>query len=60
MEPSLKWAANPNITVVVKVYGLKATAQVHNNSETCIWFIVEASSYFVPIFVVRLYLTYHL
>jgi hypothetical protein len=44
MEPSLKWAANPNITVVVKAYGLKATAQVHNNAETCILFIFEASS----------------
>uniref|UniRef100_A0A0E0N465 Synaptotagmin n=1 Tax=Oryza rufipogon TaxID=4529 RepID=A0A0E0N465_ORYRU len=28
MEPSLKWAANPNVTVVVKAYGLKATIQV--------------------------------
>ncbi|KAK3157893.1 hypothetical protein QOZ80_2AG0129850 [Eleusine coracana subsp. coracana] len=28
MEPSIKWAGNPNITVVVKAYGLKATAQV--------------------------------
>ena len=28
MEPSIKWAANPNITVVVKAYGLKATVQV--------------------------------
>jgi hypothetical protein len=28
MEPSLKWAANPNVTVVVKAYGLKATVQV--------------------------------
>lgn len=28
MEPSVKWAGNPNITVVVKAYGLKATAQV--------------------------------
>ncbi|ONM61284.1 Synaptotagmin-2 [Zea mays] len=28
MEPSLKWAANPNITVVVKAYGLKATIQI--------------------------------
>ncbi|CDO96921.1 unnamed protein product [Coffea canephora] len=27
MEPSIKWAANPNITVVVKAYGLKATVQ---------------------------------
>ncbi|CAL5058423.1 unnamed protein product [Urochloa decumbens] len=27
MEPSVKWAGNPNITVVVKAYGLKATAQ---------------------------------
>nr|CAB3454076.1 unnamed protein product [Digitaria exilis] len=23
MEPSLKWAANPNVTVVVKAYGRK-------------------------------------
>ncbi|XP_078175106.1 synaptotagmin-2-like [Carex rostrata] len=28
MEPSVKWAGNPNITVVVKAFGLKATAQV--------------------------------
>ncbi|OEL19472.1 Synaptotagmin-2, partial [Dichanthelium oligosanthes] len=28
MEPSVKWAGNPNITVVVKAYGLKGTAQV--------------------------------
>lgn len=28
MEPSLKWAGNPNVTVVVKAFGLKATAQV--------------------------------
>ncbi|VFQ82990.1 unnamed protein product [Cuscuta campestris] len=28
MEPSLKWAGNPNITVLVKAFGLKATAQV--------------------------------
>ncbi|EAY85694.1 hypothetical protein OsI_07062 [Oryza sativa Indica Group] len=28
MEPSIKWAGNPNITVVVKAFGLKATAQV--------------------------------
>ena len=28
MEPSLKWAANPNVTVVAKAYGLKATVQV--------------------------------
>ncbi|XP_047256947.1 synaptotagmin-2 isoform X3 [Capsicum annuum] len=28
MEPVIKWAANPNITVAVKAYGLKATAQV--------------------------------
>lgn len=27
-EPSLKWAGNPNITVVVKAFGLKASAQV--------------------------------
>ncbi|KAG6518782.1 hypothetical protein ZIOFF_022263 [Zingiber officinale] len=28
MEPLLKWAGNPNVTVVVKAFGLKATAQV--------------------------------
>ncbi|KAK8957104.1 Synaptotagmin-2 [Platanthera zijinensis] len=28
LEPSLKWAGNPNITVVVKAFGLKASAQV--------------------------------
>lgn len=28
MEPSLKWAGNPNVTIAVKAYGLKATAQV--------------------------------
>ncbi|ONK72605.1 uncharacterized protein A4U43_C04F21140 [Asparagus officinalis] len=27
MEPSLKWAGNPNIIVVVKAFGLKATLQ---------------------------------
>jgi hypothetical protein len=29
MEPSVKWAGNPNITVLVKAFGLKATAQVY-------------------------------
>ncbi|KAJ4823638.1 Synaptotagmin-2 [Turnera subulata] len=28
MEPSVKWAGNPNITIVVKAFGLKATVQV--------------------------------
>ncbi|KAL5706461.1 Arf guanine nucleotide exchange factor syt1 [Ranunculus cassubicifolius] len=28
MEPCLKWAGNPNVTVAVKAYGLKATVQV--------------------------------
>uniref|UniRef100_A0A0D9V765 C2 domain-containing protein n=1 Tax=Leersia perrieri TaxID=77586 RepID=A0A0D9V765_9ORYZ len=28
MEPSLKWAANPDVTVVVKAFRLKATVQV--------------------------------
>ncbi|XP_041015936.1 synaptotagmin-1-like [Juglans microcarpa x Juglans regia] len=28
MEPFIKWAANPNITVAVKAFGLKATVQV--------------------------------
>ncbi|XP_038707071.1 synaptotagmin-1-like [Tripterygium wilfordii] len=28
MEPSIKWAGNPNVTIAVKAFGLKATAQV--------------------------------
>lgn len=28
MEPSIKWAGNPNITIAVKAFGLKATVQV--------------------------------
>lgn len=28
MEPSIKWAGNPNIHVAVKAFGLKATVQV--------------------------------
>ncbi|XVE67150.1 hypothetical protein DITRI_Ditri08aG0137800 [Diplodiscus trichospermus] len=28
MEPLVKWAGNPNVTVAVKAFGLKATAQV--------------------------------
>ncbi|KAL4310998.1 hypothetical protein GQ457_01G000550 [Hibiscus cannabinus] len=28
MEPSVKWAANPNVTISVKAYGIKATVQV--------------------------------
>ncbi|XP_019169227.1 PREDICTED: synaptotagmin-1-like [Ipomoea nil] len=28
MEPSFKWAGNPNVTVAVKAFGLKATTQV--------------------------------
>ncbi|RZC90382.1 hypothetical protein C5167_041798 [Papaver somniferum] len=28
MEPCLKWAGNPNVTVAIKAYGLKATVQV--------------------------------
>ncbi|KAG1359431.1 Synaptotagmin-2 [Cocos nucifera] len=28
VEPSLKWAGNPNVTVLVKAFGLKATIQV--------------------------------
>ncbi|XP_048234685.1 synaptotagmin-1 [Ricinus communis] len=28
LEPCLKWAGNPNVTVAVKAFGLKATAQV--------------------------------
>ncbi|KAK8481793.1 hypothetical protein V6N13_065780 [Hibiscus sabdariffa] len=29
MEPSLKWAGNPNIIIGVKAFGLKATVQPH-------------------------------
>lgn len=28
MEPSIKWAGNPNIIIAVTAYGLKATIQV--------------------------------
>ncbi|XP_028063216.1 synaptotagmin-1-like [Camellia sinensis] len=28
MEPSMKWAGNPNITVVAKAFGLRASVQV--------------------------------
>ncbi|CAL5212667.1 unnamed protein product [Lathyrus oleraceus] len=28
MEPSIKWAGNPNVTIAVKAFGLKATVQV--------------------------------
>ncbi|KAL6517433.1 Arf guanine nucleotide exchange factor syt1 [Orobanche minor] len=28
MEPSLKWAGNPNVAVAVRAYGMKATVQV--------------------------------
>ncbi|KAI7737646.1 hypothetical protein M8C21_001779 [Ambrosia artemisiifolia] len=28
MEPSLKWAGNPNVAIVAKAFGLKATVQV--------------------------------
>lgn len=28
IEPAVKWAGNPNITLAVKAYGLKATVQV--------------------------------
>lgn len=28
MEPWIKWAGNPNVTVAVKAFGLKATVQV--------------------------------
>ncbi|KAG7978211.1 hypothetical protein I3843_05G073400 [Carya illinoinensis] len=27
MEPSIKWAGNPNVTIAVKAFGLKATVQ---------------------------------
>lgn len=28
MEPSVKWAGNPNITIAIKAFGLRATVQV--------------------------------
>lgn len=28
MEPSIKWAGNPNVTIAVKAFGLKANVQV--------------------------------
>ena len=28
MEPSIKWAGNPNVTIAVKAFGLTATIQV--------------------------------
>ena len=28
MEPSIKWAGNPDVTIGVKAFGLKATIQV--------------------------------
>lgn len=28
MEPTLKWAGNPNILVAAKAFGMKATVQV--------------------------------
>lgn len=28
MEPTLKWAGNPNILVAIKAFGLRATVQV--------------------------------
>jgi hypothetical protein len=28
MEPSLKWAGNPNILAAVKAYGMRASIQV--------------------------------
>lgn len=31
MELSLKWAANPNITIAAKAFGLKATIQVSSH-----------------------------
>ena len=28
MEPSMKWAGNPNIIIAAKAFGLRATVQV--------------------------------
>lgn len=28
MEPTLKWAGNPNVLVAIKAFGLRATIQV--------------------------------
>jgi len=42
MEPSLKWAGNPNITVVVKAFGLKATLQVTTSLYYLLSFLSES------------------
>lgn len=34
MEPSLKWAGNPNVLVAVKAFGLRATVQVLVHAHT--------------------------
>lgn len=34
MEPTLKWAGNPNVTLVIKAFGLKATVQVVCSSKS--------------------------
>lgn len=49
MEPSLKWAGNPNVAVAVRAYGMKATIQVDgcfnfnrlSYHVYCIWILTE-------------------
>ena len=40
LEPSVKWAANPNITIVVRAFGLKATAQVQPPPQKTWWLLL--------------------
>ncbi|CAI0435617.1 unnamed protein product [Linum tenue] len=43
MEPVLKWAGNPNITVGVKAFGLKATVQVF-----CVFQVIDLQFFASP------------
>ncbi|CAI0435176.1 unnamed protein product [Linum tenue] len=43
MEPVLKWAGNPNITVGVKAFGLKATVQVF-----CVFQVIDLQVFASP------------
>ncbi|CAI0382574.1 unnamed protein product [Linum tenue] len=43
MEPVVKWAGNPNITVGVKAFGLKATVQV-----SCVFQVIDLQVFASP------------
>lgn len=51
LEPSLKWAGNPNVITVIKAYGLRLTIQVIN-----ICLILDTSGFGACV-LVQLYLT---